>query len=103
MIKTVEDWQPVNMLNHLHNTKQAIHKARVQCGGHGTGTVVVFITQSNGRFVYQMPDALTAKRAVGRMIDSLPEKFPLKLTSESADRAVYKRVIGAATSSPQTT
>lgn len=90
LFERIDDWTPDALLKRLNATDgMVVNKARVQCGGEH-GSVAVFITSNNDRFTYTMPSKSLAVRAIMRQIAANPLRFPLKLTSDSKDRAVFK-------------
>lgn len=83
----MKHWNPEAMVAH----KQPIVKARVQAGGE-SGTVAVFIALDDKRFAYSFPNVDDGVAAIDAMVIQHPERFPLRRTSASATRAVYKRL-----------
>lgn len=94
----MKEWNPTALLHHLTHEKNGtprkrpicVSKVRVQPGGHDTGVVAVFFTEQGERFTYSMPAVDTAKVAVLMVMDRNPDLFQIKLSSESANRAVFK-------------
>lgn len=80
-------WNPETMMAHKH----PIVKARVQAGGE-SGTVAVFIALDDVRFVYGFQNIDAGMSAIDALVAQHPERFPLRRTSASETRAVYKRL-----------